>query len=75
MEQGGEPWSNETGGRGGRGRGGPRRGNFEGGRGNFEGGRGAGGRGRGRGGRGNFNNRNQEEGAPQENNGWQQSSE
>ncbi|CAF0779852.1 unnamed protein product [Rotaria sordida] len=52
----------------GRGRGGPRRGNFERGRG--------GGRGRGRGGRGNFNNRNFEEGSQeqqiQENSGMQQ---
>lgn len=66
FEQGGEAWSTEAGSRGTRGRGGPRRGNFEGGRGA------AGGRGRGR---GNFNNRSQEEGAPQEGSGWQQSSE
>lgn len=68
FEQGGEAWSNEAGTRGGRGRGGPKRGNFEGGRG------GAGGRGRGRGGRGNFNNRNQEDGSQQES-GWQQNAE
>ncbi|CAF1017327.1 unnamed protein product [Rotaria sordida] len=84
LDQGGDTWTNESGPRGGgRGRGGPRRGSFEGGRGNFEGGRGnyeggrggTGGRGRGRGGRGNFNNRNQEEGSQQEPSGWQQTAE
>ncbi|CAF2592826.1 unnamed protein product [Rotaria sp. Silwood2] len=70
LDQGGDTWSNEIGTRGGgRGRGGPRRGNFEGGRG------GGIGRGRGRGGRGNFNNRSQEEGSQQENSGWQQTAE
>jgi len=86
FEQGGDAWANETGndnqtftgGYRARGRGGPRRGNYEGGRGS--------GRGRGRGGRGNFNNRNFEEGSQQpqqqqqqqqsqENSGWEQSSE
>ncbi|CAF4653906.1 unnamed protein product [Rotaria sp. Silwood1] len=71
FDQSGETWNNETGTRGsGRGRGGPRRGNFEGGRGGI-----GGGRGRGRGGRGNFNNRNQEEGSQQDNSGWQQTTE
>ena len=70
-ETGGNTWGTETAndnnqsfgeyrGRG-RGRGGPRRGNYEGGHGNYEGGRG-----RGRGGRGNYNNRNFEEGSQQQ---------
>jgi regulator of nonsense transcripts 3 len=61
FDQGGDAWTTETGTRGSRGRGGPRRGNFEGG---YGGGRG--------GGRGNFNNR---EGSQQENSGWQQNTE
>jgi hypothetical protein len=68
LESAGDGWTTEGGMRGARGRGGPRRGNFEGGR-------GMGMRGRGRGGRGNFNNRSTEDGSQQENSGWQQTTE